>query len=496
MEENRRVRKRDRYKRLITVGEACVLIAVELVLFGLMWYRYYEVTLTLPFWRRGNWAVIGMYGIIIILFTKLYGGYRVGFFRLLDIVYSQLLALVCANVVGYLQLCIICRDYVNPVPLLKVTGLEAVVILLWIFTCRFLYAKMYPPRHLLLVYGYKTPMEFIDKINARKDKYVIEDRIHVSEGEQAIKEKILQYDGVIICETKAYIRNELVKYCFEHSIRSYVVPKLSDIIILGAEPIHLFDTPILLSRNQGLTGDDMIIKRIMDLVCGFILLIIASPFMLISALAIWLYDRGPVFYKQDRLTLNGKVFKIIKFRSMKMDSEAHGAQLAKKDDDRITPVGKWLRKLHLDELPQLFNVLKGDMSLVGPRPERPEIAELYKKTFPEFDYRLKMKAGLTGYAQVYGKYNTTPRDKVKLDLTYYEQYSIWLDFKLMLLTVKIMFQKETSEGIASNMTTALRDGEKVQIPAPVNVKPNGLDEAEDAFYDLKKTVNKNTGKDS
>ncbi|MFR5029547.1 MAG: sugar transferase, partial [Coprococcus sp.] len=167
----------------------------------------------------------------------------------------------------------------------------------------------------------------------------------------------------------------------------------------------------------------------MDLVCGFILLIIASPFMLISALAIWLYDRGPVFYKQDRLTLNGKVFKIIKFRSMKMDSEAGGAQLAKKDDDRITPVGKWLRKLHLDELPQLFNVLKGDMSLVGPRPERPEIAELYKKTFPEFDYRLKMKAGLTGYAQVYGKYNTTPRDKVKLDLTYYEQYSIWLDIK-------------------------------------------------------------------
>ena len=268
------------------------------------------------------------------------------------------------------------------------------------------------------------------------------------------------------------------------------MPKLSDIIILGAEPIHLFDTPILLSRNQGLTGDDMIIKRIMDVICGFILIVIASPFMLISALAIWLYDRGPIFYKQDRLTLNGKVFKIIKFRSMKMDSEAGGAQLAKKDDDRITPVGKWLRKLHLDELPQLFNVLKGDMSLVGPRPERPEIAELYKKTFPEFDYRLKMKAGLTGYAQVYGKYNTTPRDKVKLDLTYYEQYSIWLDLKLMLLTVKIMFQKETSEGIASNMTTALRDGEKVQIPSPVNVKPEGLDESEDAFYDLGKTVQK------
>lgn len=489
MEENRRVRKRDRYKRLITVGEACVLIAVELVLFGLMWYRDYEVTLTLPFWRRGNWAVIGMYGIIIILFTKLYGGYRVGFFRLLDIVYSQLLALVCANVVGYLQLCIICRDYVNPVPLLKVTGLETIVILIWIFACRFLYAKMYPPRHLLLVYGYKTPIEFIDKINARKDKYVIEDRIHVSEGEQAIKEKILQYDGVIICETKAYIRNELVKYCFEHSIRSYVVPKLSDIIILGAEPIHLFDTPILLSRNQGLTGDDMIIKRIMDVICGFILLVIASPFMLISALAIWLYDRGPVFYKQDRLTLNGKVFKIIKFRSMKMDSEAGGAQLAKKDDDRITLWENGSESCILMNC-HSFSTYSRVICHLSDRDLRDRRSPSFIKDIPEFDYRLKMKAGLTGYAQVYGKYNTTPRDKVKLDLTYYEQYSIWLDLKLMLLTVKIMFQKETSEGIASNMTTALRDGEKVQIPSPVNVKPEGLDESEDAFYDLGKTVQK------
>ena len=432
MEENRRVRKRDRYKRLITVGEACVLIAVELVLFGLMWYRDYEVTLTLPFWRRGNWAVIGMYGIIIILFTKLYGGYRVGFFRLLDIVYSQLLALVCANVVGYLQLCIICRDYVNPVPLLKVTGLETIVILIWIFACRFLYAKMYPPRHLLLVYGYKTP---IDKINARKDKYVIEDRIHVSEGEQAIKEKILQYDGVIICETKAYIRNELVKYCFEHSIRSYVVPKLSDIIILGAEPIHLFDTPILLSRNQGLTGDDMITKRIMDVICGFILLVIASPFMLISALAIWLYDRGPIFYKQDRLTLNGKVFKIIKFRSMKMDSEAGGAQLAKKDDDRITPVGKWLRKLHLDELPQLFNILKGNMSLVGPRPERPFFVEKFREEIPRYMVKHQVRPGLTGWAQVNGyRGDTSIRKRIEYDLYYIENWSIGLDIKIIFLT--------------------------------------------------------------
>ncbi|MGN0394226.1 MAG: sugar transferase [Coprococcus sp.] len=480
MEENRPIKKRDTYKRIITFSEGIILLAIELYLFGIMWYRYYAIDIALPFFRKGNWAVIGMYGLIVFLFTKLYGGYRVGFLRLIDVLYSQILSLICSNIVAYVQLCIVCRDYVNPLMLLRLTFFELIVIVIWVLVCRYLYAKFYPPRHLLLVYGYKTPVEFIDKINARKDKYIIEDRIHVSEGEQKIKEKILQYEGVVLCETKAYIRNELVKYCFEHSIRSYVVPKLSDIIILGAEPIHLFDTPILLSRNQGFTGEDMIFKRILDIVCSLILLILASPFMIIIAACIKLYDRGPVFYKQDRLTLNGRVFKIIKFRSMRMDSEVNGAQLAKKHDDRVTPVGKVIRKLHLDELPQLFNILKGDMSMVGPRPERPEIAKLYEETFPEFKYRLKMKAGLTGYAQVYGKYNTTPRDKLKLDLTYYEQYTIWLDIKLILLTFKILFQKENTEGIDANQTTAMRIDKKP--PAPVNQKPEGLDESEDSFY--------------
>jgi exopolysaccharide biosynthesis polyprenyl glycosylphosphotransferase len=496
MEENRPIRKRDTYKRIITFSEGIILLAIEAYLFAMMWYTNYAKVIDIPFWRRGNWAVVGMYAIIIFLFTKLYGGYKVGFLRIMDVLYSQILSLICGNIVAYLELCIICRDYVNPVNLLKVTFAEVIVIFVWVFACRFMYRKFYPPRHLLLVYGYKTPTEFIDKINARKDKYVIEDRIHVSEGEKALKEKILQYDGVILCETKAYIRNELVKYCFEHSIRSYVVPKLSDIIILGAEPIHLFDTPLLLSRNQGLTGEDMIFKRIMDIIVSLIMIVVFSPFMIIIALAIKLYDGGPVIYKQDRLTLNGRVFKIMKFRSMRMDSEVKGAQLAKKHDDRITPVGRIIRMLHLDELPQLFNILKGDMSVVGPRPERPEIAAMYRETFPEFDYRLKMKAGLTGYAQVYGKYNTTPRDKVKLDLTYYEKYSIWLDIKLILLTFKILFQKENTEGIDANQTTAIRvDGKKQNGASDnneadekkgSNSKDTGIKhpagEAEDAFY--------------
>ena len=201
-------------------------------------------------------------------------------------------------------------------------------------------------------------------------------------------------------------------------------------------------------------------KRVMDILISGIGIIITSPIMLIIATAVKAYDRGPVFYFQDRLTLGGKPFKICKFRSMCVDSEKNGARLASKHDSRITPVGHVLRNLHLDELPQLFNVFKGDMSLVGPRPERESIMLEYEKELPEFYYRLKVKAGLTGYAQVYGKYNTTPYDKLKLDLFYIENYSFLLDIKLIFMTVKIFFQKEVSEGVDDRQVNALKDSGK------------------------------------
>ena len=273
-------------------------------------------------------------------------------------------------------------------------------------------------------------------------------------GEEKIKEKIDEYPSVILGDIPAHERNIFLKYCFEQNIRCYSIPKISDILLRNADSIHLFDTTLMLSRNRGLTAEQEFAKRAMDIVFSLIGLVIASPFMLVIAILIKAYDGGPVFYKQDRLTKDGRVFQILKFRSMKMQSEKKGARLAMKDDDRITPVGRVLRQIHFDELPQIFNILKGDMSLVGPRPERPEIARQYLEEIPEFNYRLKVKAGLTGYAQVYGKYNTTPYDKLKLDLTYIETYSFVQDIKLLMLTFKILFQKENTEGVESWQVTA------------------------------------------
>jgi exopolysaccharide biosynthesis polyprenyl glycosylphosphotransferase len=233
------------------------------------------------------------------------------------------------------------------------------------------------------------------------------------------------------------------------------MPKLSDIIVMRSDDINLFDTPLLLSRNMGLTFDQRVIKRMMDIIISIILIIISSPFMIIVSILIKLHDHGPVFYVQERLTENGRLFKMLKFRSMIVDAEKDGvARLAGENDDRITPVGRFLRSIRMDELPQLFNVLMGQMSMVGPRPERYDIANEYYNEMPEFEYRLKMKAGLTGYAQVYGKYNTTPYDKLKLDITYIESYSFWLDIKLMLLTAKTIFQREKTEGISEGQITA------------------------------------------
>ena len=360
------------------------------------------------------------------------------------------------NFITYLQLCLIGRWRLGEhlTPMLAMMGIDLVIVVIWVVGMRYVYTRLYPPRQMLMIYGGRNPGDLRNKFETREDKYAIKEMASLSLGLDVIKEKINGYKAVVIGDIPSHERNLLLKYCFEKDIRCYSIPKLSDIMLRNADDIHLFDTTLLLSRNLRLTAEQLFFKRIVDIIFSLAGLVIASPFMILIALAIKLYDGGPVFYKQPRLTKDKQIFMILKFRSMKMDSEVKGAQLAKKEDDRITPVGKLIRRIHFDELPQIFNILKGDMSLVGPRPERPEIAALYSERIPEFDYRLKVKAGLTGYAQVYGKYNTTPYDKLKLDLTYIETYSLKLDLKLLMLTFKILFQKENTEGVEAWQKTA------------------------------------------
>ena len=451
------MRRRDKYKHLLNGMANLLLLLFQTLMFAYIWYEVYVPTLNKTFFRRGNWAVIGIYILFVFFFTNFFGGYRIGYLRITDICLSQILGIICANFVAYFEMCLVSRNYLKVWPLLILTLVEALVIIPFVYLVRYIYVRLYPPRRMIVVYGKYSPNDLIAKINTRKDKYNVCASVSYQIGYQKLYPLLQEYNSVLLNDLPAAARNQIMKYCYQESIRVYVTPKISDVILCGAEDIHLFDTPLLLARNQGLTVEQRFLKRSMDIVISGLMLLLLSPFMLLTALAIKLYDGGPVFYKQERLTRDGEIFEMIKFRSMATNSETAGARLAAKNDDRVTPVGKLIRRIHFDELPQLLNILKGDMSIVGPRPERQEIADKYTKKIPEFVLRLKVKAGLTGYAQVYGKYNTTPYDKVKLDITYIENYSLWLDFKLLLMTVKVIFQKENTEGIDVDRKTALKE---------------------------------------
>ena len=399
-----------------------------------------------------------MYIIYQIIFLYIFGGLKVGYLKKANIIFSQVLAMLGSNVIIYLQIVLLSVRFVNIVPMMKATLVDICVVVIVAIISESIFRKLFPPRELIVLYEDYDPDEFIKKMNSRKDKYIIKQKLNVSDGLDKIKKDIIQSQGVVIYDVHSELRNVILKMCYENDIRAYSTTKISDILIRGAESLHLFDTPLLLYRNNGLNFEQRFVKRTMDIVVSLLMLIITSPIFLCAAIAIKMYDGGPVFYRQARYTLNGKVFNIYKFRSMIVDAEKDGkSQPATDHDPRITPVGRVLRATRLDELPQLIDILIGNMSLVGPRPERIEHVDKYSEDIPEFKYRLKVRGGLTGYAQLYGKYNTSPYDKLQLDLIYIQNYSIFLDIRLIFMTLKIMFMKESTEGFSEQQKNELQE---------------------------------------
>ena len=453
---------RETRKRLIILLISIFGIAVIIGLYAWVWFDFYHPYFLrwedIKLYRRGHILILGIYTVIFLLFSNLYGGLRIGFMKPMEVFMSQLFSLLCVNVITYFQLALIHGNLIPASPLFEVFLMQVGWSGVWIFFANQIYRRIFPPRKLLLIHGDRSIDDILHKFSSRKDKYTIVKCMGLEDGTEALLNEMEKgYGGVVLWDIPTAVRNKLLKYCYSRSIRIYLMPKIPDVIIKGSEQLHLFDTPILLTRENALTVEQRIIKRCIDIVCSLILLVIASPFMLVTAVAIKLYDGGPVLYKQIRCTRGGREFSILKFRSMRVDAEKDGvARLAAKHDSRITPIGRFIRAVRIDELPQLINILKGEMSFIGPRPERPEIIAQYLEEMPEFAFRTKVKAGLAGYAQVYGKYNTTPYDKLKLDLTYIESYSVWLDIKLMLLTLKILFRPESTEGVDEKQITAMK----------------------------------------
>ena len=446
--------KRERYKRMVIFAEVILLLTVFTLLYAYLWNSLYEGSIQIPFFRRGNWAMIYGYPLILMVFGKLFGIFNVAIARRVDMVFSNIFNLLVANTIVYFILVALLRHYPDVKPLIFLTITEAAIAVLWVIGVKALNNVIFPPHKLLLIHGDYSLKELVLHVNERSERYSISEEVNVSEGMDNIARMINRHDAVLISDLPAETRNDILKYCYDIGKRIYMLPKITDIIVSSSAQIHLFDNVAYISKNYGLSQDQRIIKRIMDIIVSSLMIIVTSWLMGIIAVAIKIGDGGPVFYRQNRLTIDGKLFKIIKFRSMRVDAEKMGPQLSTKHDQRVTKVGRILRAAHLDELPQLFNVFAGSMSMVGPRPERPEIINEYTENVPEFNFRLKVKAGLTGYAQVYGRYNSTPYNKLRLDLTYIQNYSVWLDIKCMVMTVKILFQREAREGIDDSKKTA------------------------------------------
>lgn len=447
--------RKEQYKRILKFGSAAVILLIEVGLYWLLWQLYLNNIIEERFWRRGIWLLSALYGVLLVFFLQTYGGLKIGYLKRGNIIYSHILSLFIVNTIGYFILALIDKRFHSPVSFILLTVVDGIIVCIWVFLFQWIYGVLFPPRRLLVVYGVRPVFSIMEKIGARDDKYVIGGSISIDEGIDRIMEKAEEFEGIVVGDVPSHDRNLILKKCYDSSIRVYMIPKISDILVRSSTNLNLFDTPILLSKNEGLQIDQMAVKRFIDIVVSLIGIILTSPLFVIFGAAIHLADRGPIFYTQTRLTIDGKLFKIYKFRTMRVDAEKDGvARLAGEVDNRITDVGKILRATRLDELPQLFNIIKGEMSLVGPRPERPEIAAEYMEDLPEFAMRLKMKAGLTGYAQVHGKYNTTPYDKLKLDLHYIRNYSLWMDLILIVLTPKVLFMKESTEGVGEGETNA------------------------------------------
>lgn len=432
-------------KGFVRVAETLLEILILTLLYYFVWMHGYTLAY---FAYKGKYVLMGVYAVLLYIFFQNSDCTMFGQLHRVDLIIGQIISIVLVNGITYFQLCLIANRMLTPTPILILTAGEVTLAAVLVVLYTGLYHKLYAPHEMLLIYGNRRGVSLKIKMDSRRDKYNISKLISVEEGFDAICREMGKYDAVILSDVPAQIRNDILKYCYRYRIRTYLSPKLTDIMIRGGKNITLFDTPLLLVKGTGLTPAQRVAKRCMDIVLSAIALLITSPAFLAVAISIKLEDGGPVFYKQKRLTRNGREFEILKFRSMIVDAEKYaGAVLATEDDPRITKTGKVIRATRLDELPQLLNILKGDMSIVGPRPERKVIADEYCKDIPEFAYRLKVRGGLTGYAQIYGKYNTSAYDKLRLDLMYIENYSFLLDIKLIILTMRIIFSKESTEGI-------------------------------------------------
>lgn len=397
--------------------------------------------------------VVSTYLVVEYILVKAFDGYAIGMKRTREIVISMSAATILTDTFVFIQLCVMSKAIVSIPLLLLAMFLQLLITVPYTKLSNVVYHKINPPKSLLIIHGNERSLNTVkDKLKGYQNRFRIKKIMRYDE--EKLHRSIRAHSAVMLIDVPADKKIYILKYCYKRDKQVYYVPDIADLLINNAHHELIDDVSLFQNTRKSLTPEQIFGKRMFDVIISALGLVIALPIIAICAIFIKREDGGKVFYKQERTTINGKKFKVLKLRTMIENAEQNNiAMLATEDDPRITKVGKILRKTRLDELPQLLNVFFGSMSIVGPRPERESIAEEYCKDLPEFNYRLRVKAGLTGFAQIAGNYNTAPKDKLMLDLLYIENYSLRLDFKIMLQTLTVFMFPEKSEGFEVVNTT-------------------------------------------
>ncbi len=440
-------------KKILKKLDKSLLLIMKLTLYLILmalffWIMSFENRPLLVLSRTMGSTIL-TFTIVGALFLRIYGTYDIGRRKSKPIIYSLVLAVIFTDIVTYLELMIM--NTITPdIGAFRLTSIEwllltivvqIAVIILYTYAGNALYFYAHDPEPCCIIASTEDGVRRVMRgINKYKKQYRVEHVVHYKK--KNLYQFIDETQAVFLCEIPAVERENIINYCYENKKNIYYTPEITDVVESNAENYLLDDISVFNYNVKSLSLEQRFLKRTLDLVLVILMGIVSSPIWIVSAIAIKSYDHGSILFKQKRATLNGRVFGVYKFRTMKENVENRSVT---KDDDRITPPGKILRKIRMDELPQLLNILKGDMSFVGPRPEMMENVTAYTENLPEFKYRLRVKAGLTGYAQIAGKYNTTPKDKLMMDLLYIEHYSIWKDIQLLFQTAIVFLKADSTE---------------------------------------------------
>lgn len=391
--------------------------------------------------------------VLLIVLTRIYGGFRIGEQKSRPIIYQMGLSVILTDIITYVQLQIMNVNAANNESL-ELFGVDALLLLAAMvlqlatiiglaYLGNYIFFKINPPKRCCVISASEKDARLIcSKIRIFDKQFTITDIADYRDPE--LHDKIHLSQTVMLFHLPARVHQELIEYCYKCRKEIYFDLTIADILAQNAGSFLLDDVLMTAHSRTGLTLRQRALKRTLDIAFAVVGLVLASPLMLAAVIAIKLDDGGNVFFTQDRLTRGNDVFRIYKFRTMRAEENTR-AYSALKDDARITRPGRWMRRLRIDELPQLLNILKGEMSAVGPRPEMLPNVDKYIAELPEYAYRNRVKAGLTGYAQIAGKYNTNPREKLMMDISYIENYSFRLDLKLMLKTLTIFFNHDSTE---------------------------------------------------